>query len=267
MNQIIRHSTIILGVLLLLQLGSVRAGVVAQCGQPFCSAGFSVSMNGKPMGGGELIYDAKTGAISLNTQNITGKGRATQGGGIMWITPNGNQIMLNSLGGNADPLLSFGLGATTKSSGATFAFAFDLPIALSGPINTASSVSYSLTSNTSAGAQISGIGGNKVVQSWDVDTSVGGLPDLNKGVDVGDTYFHTGGPATSNSPVYKANSSIIGQLAYDQMAVQVAFKLSPNSSVGISGYVSQTPVPIPAAAWLLISGLGMVAACRRRLSA
>ncbi len=110
----------------------------------------------------------------------------------MWNLGNGNKIWLDSLSGNADPFLGFGLRASTGATGSIYAFAFNLPITLSGTLNTATSVAYSLTSLTNAGSQISGIGGNKVVQSWDVDSSVGGLPALNKQVDVGDTYFHLG---------------------------------------------------------------------------
>lgn len=181
----------------------------------------------------------------------------------MWNLGKGNTVSVNSLSGSADPILNFGLGASTGSSGSTYAFSFNLPIALSGPIDSASSISYSLTSTTGAGAQIKGIGGNKVVQSWDVDTSIGGLSDLNKNVHVGDTHFHAGGPLTTNSLVFSDTDSIIGDLAYDLMAVQVEFSLSANSSVGISGFVAQTPVPLPAAGWLMITGLGFLVLFRR----
>lgn len=49
------------------------------------------------------------------------------------------------------------------------------------------------------------------------------------------------GAKTSNPPAYSATGIIVGNPAYDLMAMQVAFSLCPNSSVGISGVVSQTP--------------------------
>jgi hypothetical protein len=117
-------------------------------------------------------------------------------------------------------------------------------------------VSYSLTSLTSAGAQIDPLSGTVVV-AQEIDTSPGGLSPLNKGVDVGNRFFFVGGPQTQNSPVYTATSTLIGDLAYDLMSVTVAFSLSPNSQVGVSGFVEQlpAPVPLPAAVWLLGSGL------------
>ena len=101
----------------------------------------------------------------------------------------------------------------------------------------------------------------------EVDTSVGGLGVLNKGVDVGETFFFTSGPQTQNSPVYTAFSSLTGDYQYELMSVQVAFALSANSAVGVSGFVEQvaTAVPVPAAITLFLPsllGLGLLG--RRR---
>lgn len=251
----------------LFSIASVNAGTasIAQCGTASCSQSFSVSMNGNAIGAGSLKYDARTGDITLDTSDISGAGTINNSGGITWDMGNNNTASVNSLTGNADPILGFAVAASTGAAGATFAFAFDLPIAISGPITTKASTSYTLTSLSNAGAQIQGIGGNKVVQSWDVDTSVGGIGTLNKNVDVGDTHFHLGGPTTSNSPVYSDTDSIVGSLAYDLMSIQVAFSLSANSTVGISGFVEQTPVPVPGAAWLMLTGIGFLAA-RRKVS-
>ena len=105
--------------------------------------------------------------------------------------------------------------------------------------------------------------GSNIVTAFEVDTSVGGLPALNKGVDVGSTFFFNGGPTTMNSPVYTANSIFAGSLAYDLMTVKVDFSLSADSTVGMSGFVQQ--VPIPPAVWLFGSGLlGLVGIARRK---
>jgi hypothetical protein len=233
----------------------VSAGTIVQCGDSSCTSDFSVRINGNQVGTGQFTYDAKTGEISLVSESNT------------WGDDLGNSLSVDSLSGNADPILIFGVGASTGVAGSTFGFTFNLPIALSGQINASSSTSYSLTSGSSAGAQIQGIGGNKVVTAYEVDTSVGGIGSINKGVDVGDTFFFLGGPAVNNSPIYTASNTFTGNLAYDLMTVKIDFSLSANSAVGISGFVEQSPVPVPAAVWLFGSGLiGLIGIARRKAS-
>jgi len=249
-------------------------GAVAQCGTATCSSSFSLDFNGNSsVGTGQLLYDATSGAVSLNTDltSATGPVTGTAGGGLMWTMGDGSTITVGSLSGNADPILGFGLGASTAgaTNGSTFGFTFNLPIALQGPINADSSVSYSLSSLSGAGAQISTVTGSNIVTAFEVDTTVGGLPTLNKGVDVGSTFFFNGGPATQNSPVFTANNSFTGDLAYDLMTVKVDFSLSADSTVGLSGFVQQVAVvPIPAAVWLFGSGLlGLTGIARRKKAA
>ena len=66
----------------------------------------------------------------------------------------GSFVAVNGLSGNIDPILGFSLSAGTGAVGKNFSFAFSLPIELAGPIYANSSVSYSLTSLSAAGAQI-----------------------------------------------------------------------------------------------------------------
>ena len=246
----------------------IQAGTIVQCGgAATCSSGFSLDFNGTSnIGTGELVYHAITGDISLNTDlNTTTGNVSTLDGGLTWTMGDGSTISVGSLSGNADPILGFGLGASTTATGSTFGFTFNLPIALSGLINADSSVSYSLSSLSTAGAQITANG--NIVTASEVDTSIGGLGFLNKGVDVGNTFgfLSPGGPLTQNSAVFTASNSFTGNLAYDLMEVKVDFALTANSTVGISGFVQQVVVPVPAAVWLFGSGLlGLVGIARRK---
>jgi len=216
-----------------------------------------------------------TWSVSVDNQEELSGTYVIADDGSLHVTPSdtlsatfadGSSVSLNNFFGNADPIIGFSLGAGTGATGKTFAFNFSLPISLSGSINANSSVSYSLTSLTGAGAQITPLFG-KLVVAQEVDTTVGGLAPLNKGVDVGNTFAVLGGPLTGNSPVYTAAHTFVGSTAYDLMSVTIAFSLSPNSNVGVSGFVQQepAPVPLPAALPLLLSGLtGLIGFVRRR---
>ena len=260
------NASLMLGFYFLISLvfsTSASAGTIVQCGAAECSSTFSIYIDGasEEVGGGMIWYDAETGDISLDTSHIRGGGMVDpMSQGLMWNLDDGSQIMVNSVFGNADPVLGFGLGASTGATGRSFTFSFDLPIALEGAVEASSSVSYSLTSTTEAGAQILPLGGN-VVNAYDVDTSIPSIGSLDKNVAVGDAFGFSGGPQTQNSPVYTASSMLTADLAYDLMTAQIAFTLSPNSSVGISGFVQQVPVPLPATLPLLLvalSGLGIL---------
>jgi hypothetical protein len=225
------------------------AGTVVPC-DGHCT--WSVEVDGVEVASDSYTVDAASGNITLPSPVNVNLGGGT------WVA-------LNGMSGNADPILGFNVSAGTGAVGKTFSFTFSLPIELSGPISATSSVSYSLTSLSSAGAQIDPLTGH-VVAAQEVDTTVGGLPPLNKGVDVGPRFFFFGGPQTQNSPIYTASSTLVGDLAYDLMSVTVAFSLSANSKVGASGFVQQVPapVPLPAAVWLLASGLLSLGGLARR---
>lgn len=177
--------------------------------------------------------------------------------------PDVGSITLGGVDGNIDPILGFSAAASTGTLGNTFAFNFSLPIALSGLVEANSSVSYSLTSLSALGAQISPLFGHVVI-AQDVDTSVGGELPINKGVDVGDTFFVLGGPVTGNSPVYTDSNVFAVTFDYDTMSATVAFSLSRFSRVGLSGFVEQieyippAEIPEPGTYGLLCVGLGLV---------
>ena len=108
----------------LFSTAQIQAGTIVQCGTATCSSGFTLDFNdASGVGTGELLYDAKTGDISLNTDldSTTGTVSQTSGAGLMWTMGDGSTISVGSLSGNADPILGFGLGASTAgSAGSTF---------------------------------------------------------------------------------------------------------------------------------------------------
>jgi hypothetical protein len=224
------------------------------CGQGGALCSFSLLVDGEEVGTGRYTIGAG-GILSIASP-------------VNFVLDDGTRIGVGSISGNADPVLGFNASAGTATNGHSFAFSFDLPISLSGPINANSSISYSLTSTTSAGAEIKPLlPGGKVLTAQEVDTSVGGLDSLPKGVDAGDRFFFTTGPTTLNSPVFTASNSFIGNTQFDTMNALVSFTLSPNSNVGLSGFVQQEAVPEPSTTALMLAGLGLVGwIARRRLN-
>jgi hypothetical protein len=219
---------------------TASAGTIVDCGtQGGCA--ITLSIDSTQVASGSFAIDPKTGELSLPS-TLTG-------------TSGTSTVSVTNVTGNADPILGYAVASNTGGSGSTFSISFSLPIALSGSINALAQVSYSLTGTTTPGAQITPLF-THVAIAQEVDTSVGGLDPLNKGVDVGDKFSCSPGPCNLTSGTYSATNTFTGNLAYDLMSVTLAYSLSANSNVGISGFVQQTPVPEPGSASLL--GLGLV---------
>ena len=143
---------------------SAWAGTVSGCTADTCT--WDMVVNGESVANGSFQSDPKTGDI-IFTDPVT-------------VTGDNYTASINTVSGNVDPILGFGVGASTSGGiGSTFGFTFNLPIALAGTIFADSSVSYSLSSLSSAGAQVAPVVGSNIVSAFEVDTSVGGLPSLN----------------------------------------------------------------------------------------
>lgn len=228
---------------------AASGGTIVDCGPGGAACAVALSIDGTQVANGTFQIDSTTGDIIWPGELSGSLGEST--------------LTVQNVTGNADPILGYATSASTGGVGGAFSITFTLPIALSGPIDAAAQVSYSLTGTTAPGAQISPLFGN-VALAREVDTSVGGLPPLDKGVDVGSTFFCTPGPCNSTSGTFAATNQFVGNLAYDLMSVTVAFSLSPSSNVGISGFVQQLPVPEPSTASLLSLGILIVAVVARR---
>ena len=227
---------------------------VVQCAN--CTSVFDVFIGGEKAGSSSFSYDPVSGDIEFDTSNA------------LWRGTNGASFRITSLDGNVDPILGFSFAASTGTSASSFAVSFDLPIDIAGQIAAKSSVTYALTALTGVGAQISPLGvGNKVVRAWDVDVDVGGGPQINKGVDVGDTLAIMTQGGTSQT--FTASNMFMLGAGYELMTVSLDFFLTANAQFGVSGFVEQLVVPLPAALPLLLTGLigfGVVARRRRGAS-
>ena len=233
---------------------TASAGTIQDCGLDGAACAVTLSIDGNQVASGNFQIDPISGDLIWPGQLSGSSGESV--------------LTVLNVTGNADPILGFATAASTGGSGGAFSITFTLPIALQGLIDAEAQVSYTLTGTSAPGAQISPLFGN-VLLAREVDTSVGGLPPLDKGVDVGDTFFCTPGPCNDTSGTFAATNQFVGNLAYDLMSITVAYSLSSNSNVGISGFVEQVVVPEPDTAWLL--GLGILVltgvARRRRIQA
>jgi len=209
---------------------------------------------------------------------MQGEYTADADGNIMLAAPvsgggEGYTFSIDTMSGNIDPALVFGIGATnTSGAPKTFAFAFSLPLGgLPAPIQTAATLGTTLTASTSAGGSVfptSGLG--IIMDSQDIAFSPS-YASVDKGVDIGTGLTIAPSPPFlpfTDVKVENATGSISSGGPFDLMSVIVAFGLTNNTGVGFSGAVSQIAVPEPAAFWLVGPVLlGLVGIARRKATA
>jgi hypothetical protein len=209
---------------------------------------WEILVDGQVVDSGTYEADRRTGEIIMDELNIAGDGYEVN-------------LQLN---GNIDPILGFGLGAKNTSGGLkTFAFAFSLPLGgLPTPIASKAELGTTFSAFTSNGGSVfPTLGTGTIVDSQDI--RINPFANVDKGVDIGAGLSLTGQGTAVN--IENATGLISTGGPFDLMSVTVAFGLTDQTGVGFSGFVEQTPVPVPAAVWLFGTGfIGLLAAARRR---
>jgi len=224
------------------------AGLVTGCTPETCT--WEISVDGNSMMSGMYMADPDTGDIILADPVV--------------VSGSGFTVSLEEMNGNIDPILGFSLSASNTSGVAkTFSFAFSLPMGgLPVPISTYAEMGTTLTALTDNGGSVfATLGGGNIVDSQDI--VINPYLSVDKGVDIG-----AGLSTNSKGTVLNfenASGFISSGGPYDLMSVTVAFGLTDQTSVGMTGFVEQTAVPVPAAVWLFASGLiGLAGVARRR---
>jgi hypothetical protein len=160
---------------------------------------------------------------------------------------------------DADPVLLFSASATNDTDTVqTYSFTFTLPAmnpTLLGTINSHAELGVTLTDGGDNVVSLSPTG-LYLLTSFDryADNT-----SISKNVDIG-TNLNTQGLTS-----FAKDSSLLCAQACVSMYATLSFTLSAHDSVGFSGKIVQTAVPLPAAGLLFGSGLlGLVGFGRRR---
>lgn len=183
---------------------------------------------------------------------------------INFTAENGSTLTIGNAAFDPDPVLFFSANATNKTANPlAYSFSFNTPLLpnLTGKINSHAELGVTLTDGYDDGAQVQPLAGdNFMLKSWDL---YGDGSSVSKNVDIGTAFAIASGTAGTN---FSADNSLFCNPSDPcvTMSARLSFTLTAQDSVGFSGKVVQTPVPLPGAVWLFGSALLGLVGTRRK---
>lgn len=177
------------------------------------------------------------------------------------------EATINSLTLNPDPVVTWSLTANNFSTTTLpYLFVFGTPLSptLSGPTVATSQISGSLTDNTRNGITLNPLVG-AFVQNPTVSPSLISTNAPSGGA------FSRSSTAGTGPITYTYNLASAGPVAgpsagpYNLLTTTVSFTLTGlGDRAALTGNATIDPVPLPAAAWLMLSGLAGIGLLARR---
>lgn len=244
-------------------------------GLAVCSAAAQASPVGPTIDWGDVAVSVFIGGVQATADGALNWVQSTDGtkwklqNSVTWSAGSSSFVLDNKTWFDPDPVMFLSASATNNTAGALdYSFVFTAPLspALVGNVNSHAELGVTLTDGLNDGATVKPVtSATYMLNSFDVD-GLGG--QISKNVDIGTASVLTAAETPDTKLFfYSADGSLSCATSCVSMLSKLDFNLSAMDSVGFSGKVVQTPVPLPAAAYLLGSALLGMCGLRRRRTA
>lgn len=235
----------------------------------------SVDDNGNLMGDeGTKVWDLSSAALWSSTttdghtlNDLISTSNRWKNGGAATQWDSAAEFYITDLKFDADPMLSFDFTLENNTAfNQVYSIYYNTPLfpSLSGNIDSSANLTAVLSDvGGVAGARITPANGNgNILRSWDITEQQN---QISKNVDIGTAFNIASGTGIQN---WSAVNSLYCSSAdeCEIMSTVLTLTLSKGDSVRLYGDITQvSEVPVPAAAWLFASGLGLLSGARRKV--